>query len=308
MNKDVKILLKKGIIFLLPVFVWVCIVLLVDPFNYFNASSIISTNTKQKSAQHLNPLLYNTINFKNNPCNSIIIGDSRIRKLPTERIKELTGDSYYTMHSNAAKLNEIIDLFWFCTAHAELKNVLIGINFNLFNEYAYSNRVADVKELINNPLIYIFNSNTAETVYLSLKNEFFGIKEKPLKDRNEFWEFNIQTVAKNHYLKYKYPKNIIERLREMSYYCKKHKINLKFLIVPVHQEFHKRLLFYKLSVEEERFKNEIRDIATVIDFDYPNSITNNRACFGDPLHTTDSVSRIIVNEIFTDSLVIGRKL
>ena len=80
------------------------------------------------------------------------------------------------------------------------------------------------------------------------------------------------------------------------------------LIVPVHQEFHKRLLVYELLTEEERFKNEIRAIGSVIDFDYPNSITNNKACFGDPLHTTDSVSRIIVNEIFSDSLVIGKKL
>ena len=63
------------------------------------------------------------------------------------------------MYSNAAKLNEIIDLFWFCNEHSKLKNVLIGINFNLYNEYAYANRVADVKEMIGNPLIYIFNGN-----------------------------------------------------------------------------------------------------------------------------------------------------
>ena len=36
--------------------------------------------------------------------------------------------------------------------------------------------------------------------------------------------------------------------------------------------------------------------------------TNNKACFGDPLHTTDSIGKIMVDEIFLDSLVIGRKL
>ena len=308
MQKDVKILLKNGCVFLLPALAWICIVIVVDPFNYFNISNLISTNAKEKSAQQLNSLLYNTVNFKNNPTNSIIIGDSRIRKLPVERIKELTGDGYYSMHSNAAKLNEIIDLFWFCTTHAELKNVLIGINFNLFNEYAYANRVADVKELIDNPFIYIFNSNTAETVYLSLKNEFFGIKEKQPKDRDKWWEYNIQIIAKNHYSKYKYPEGVLARLQEMSDYCNEHKINLKLLIVPIHEEFHNRLVYYELSAEEERFKNDISAIGTVIDFDYPNSITNNKVCFGDPLHTTDSVSRIIVDEIFADSLVIGRKL
>jgi len=90
---------------MLPTIAWICIVIVVDPFNYFNVSNFISEKAKETSAQQLNSLLFNTVNFKNNPTNSIIIGDSRIRKLPTEKIKQLTGDDYYTMHFNAAKLN-----------------------------------------------------------------------------------------------------------------------------------------------------------------------------------------------------------
>ena len=88
MNKEVKILLRKGCVFILPIIAWICIVIVVDPFNYFNVSNIISEKAKEKSAQQINSLLYNTVNFKNNPTNSIIIGDSRIRKLPTEKIKQ----------------------------------------------------------------------------------------------------------------------------------------------------------------------------------------------------------------------------
>ena len=308
MNKDVKILLRKVGIFVLPVFAWICIVLIVDPFNYFSVSNLISIKAKGKSAQQLNSLLYNAVNFKNNPTNSIIIGDSRIRKLPNERIKEITGDTYYTMYSNAAKLNEIIDLFWFSTEHSKLKNVLIGINFNLYNEYAYANRVADVKEMIDNPFIYIFNNNTAETIYLTLKNELLGISGKGGRNKEEFWNYNIQTIAKNHYSKYKYPEKILERLQEMSAYCKTNGIKLTVLIVPIHLDFHNRLMDYNLSEQEQRFKNEIKGIGNVIDFGYANIITNNKACFGDPLHTTDSIGKIMVDEIFLDSLVIGREL
>lgn len=308
MNRDVKILLRKVGIFVLPVFAWICIVLIVDPFNYFNMSNLISIKAKKKSAQQLNSLLYNAVNFKNNPTNSIIIGDSRIKKLPNERIKEITGDTYYTMCSNAAKLNEIIDLFWFSTEHSKLKNVVIGINFNLYNEYSYANRVADVQEMIDNPFIYIFNNNTAETVYLSLKNELLGINGKKERNKEEFWNYNIQTVAKNHYSKYKYPDKILERLQEMSTYCKVNGIKLTVLIVPIHLDFHNRLVDYNLSEQEERFKNEIKEIGNVIDFDYANIITNNKACFSDPLHTTDSIGKIMVDEIFLDSLTIGIKL
>ena len=65
---------------------------------------------------------------------------------------------------------------------------------------------------------------------------------------------------------------------------------------------------FNLTKEEMQFKEEISSIGNVIDFDYPNSITNCRSCFTDPIHTTDSISMIIVNDLFTDSLVVGKLL
>ena len=105
MNTELKKLLHKGFIFIIPIIAWICIVVTIDPFNYFNLTKTISQQSKEKSAQKLNSLLYNSLQFKNHPTTTVIIGDSRIRRLPTERIKELTGDDYYILHSNAAKLN-----------------------------------------------------------------------------------------------------------------------------------------------------------------------------------------------------------
>ena len=308
MNTELKTLLRKGGVFILPIIAWVCIVATIDPFNYFNLTKTVSQQSKEKSAQKLNSLLYNSLQFKNDPKTSIIIGDSRIRRLPIERIKELTGDNYYTLYSNAAKLNEIIDLFWLTNEYAKLENVIIGINFNLYNEYAYSNRVADVQEMIRNPFIYIFNWNIAETVYLALKNEFYGIQKNDRRNKEKFWKHTISTVATNHYSQYRHPNLILKRLREVGAYCLKNKINLNLIIVPHHQEFHDRLVHFKLTKEEIKFKEDISSIGRVIDFDYPNSITNCRNCFTDPIHTNDSISMIIVNDLFADSLVVGKLL
>ena len=110
-EKRCKNITKKRGIFITPIIIWIIVVVIVDPFNYFNISKSIFLESKIESAKKLNSLLYNLIEFKNNPQPNIIIGDSRIRKLPTDRIKEITGDSYYTLHANAAKFNEIIDLF-----------------------------------------------------------------------------------------------------------------------------------------------------------------------------------------------------
>ena len=308
MNTEIKILLRKGFIFILPIIAWVCIVGAIDPFNYFNLTQTISRPSKEKSAKKLNSLLYNSLQFKNHPTTSIIIGDSRIRNLPIQKIKELTGDDYYILHSNAAKLNEIIDLFWLTNKYTKLENVIIGINFNLYNQYAYSNRVADVEEIIRNPFIYIFNWNIAETVYLALKNEFYGIQKNNKRNKEKFWEHTISNVATNHYSKYRHPDSTLKRLKEVGTYCLKNKIKLTLIVVPHHKEFHDRLVDFNLTKEEIQFKEEISSIGRVIDFDYPNSITNCKNCFTDPIHTTDSIGIIIVNDLFTDSLVVGKQL
>ena len=308
MNTELKILLRKGGIFIIPIVAWVCMVVTIDPFNYFNLTKTISNQSKEKSALKLNSLLYNSLQFKNHPTTSIIIGDSRIRRLSTQRIKEITGDDYYNLHSNAAKLNEIIDLFWLANEYAKLENVIIGVNFNLYNEYAYSNRVTDVQEMIRNPFIYIFNWNIAETVYLALKNEFYSVKEDKRLNKEKFWKHTISNVASNHYSKYQHPYSTLKRLREVGTYCLKKKINLNLIIVPHHKEFHDRLVYFNLTKAEIQFKAEISSIGRVIDFDYPNSITNCKSCFTDPIHTNDSISMIIVNDLFNDSLVVGKLL
>ena len=173
MNKDLKKIITKFSVFAMPILIWIGLLSIVDPFNYFQLNNFITIKSKEKTAKKFNSLLYNTIAFKNNPSPNIIIGDSRIKRFPLESIKKLSGDDYFILHSNAAKLNEIIDLFWLTNKKIKLENVIIGINFNLYNEFAYANRVSEVEEMIQNPLLYIFNGNVMEmtfkaAIYLSL--------------------------------------------------------------------------------------------------------------------------------------------
>ncbi len=308
MNNNIRILIRNSFLFMLPIISWIIVVIIVDPFNYFNLSNKISEKSKLESAQNLNSLLYNVIYLKNNPTKNIIIGDSRIRKLPTDEIKVLSGNDYYILHANAVKLNEIIDLFWLANDYEELENVIIGINFNLYNEYAYSDRVTVVEELINNPLIYIFNWDVLETTCLSLKNEFLPLVDKRKRDGKKFWQYTLNTTAKNQYSKWKEPISNLDDLKKVSDYCKQSNINLTLLITPHHKDFHDKLLEYKLYEEEINFKNQLRGLARVVDYDYSNSITNCRECFGDPIHTSDSISKVIVTDLFGDSLTIGREI
>ena len=323
MNKDLKKIITKFSVFAMPILIWIGLLSIVDPFNYFQLNNFISIKSKEKTAKKFNSLLYNTIAFKNNPSPNIIIGDSRIKRFPLESIKKLSGDDYFILHSNAAKLNEIIDLFWLTNKKIKLENVIIGINFNLYNEFAYANRVSEVEEMIQNPLLYIFNGNVMEMAFkaaiyhfsnvaipdvkrnIMLKKELNG---KSYKDKKVWWDYNIKTVAKNQYSKYKYPKKIKERLNEVNKYCEDNDINLIFINVPHNVEFSNRKNDFNLSNAEAQYKKDISEFGTVIDYDFPNQITNCKKCFTDPIHTNDSINLLMVREIFSDSLIIGKRL
>ena len=323
MNKDLKKIIAKFSFFAIPILIWIALLCFVDPFNYFQLNNFITIKSKEKTAKKFNSLLYNTIAFKNNPSPNIIIGDSRIKRFPLESIKKLSGDDYFILHSNAAKLNEIIDLFWLTNKKIKLENVIIGINFNLYNEFAYANRVSEVEEMTQNPLLYIFNGNVMEMTFkaaiyhfsnvaipdvkrnIMLKKELNG---KSYKDKKVWWDYNIKTVAKNQYSKYKYPKKIKERLNEVNKYCEDNDINLIFINVPHNAEFSNRKNDFNLSEAEAQYKKEISEFGTVIDYDFPNQITNCKKCFTDPIHTNDSINLLMVREIFSDSLIIGKRL
>ena len=323
MNKDLKKLIINCGIFSIPIVMWILTLFVVDPFNYFSDNKVIDEQTKLQSARKLNSLLYNTIAFKNNPTPNIIIGDSRIKRLPIKEIKKLSGDDYFILHSNAAKLNEIIDLFWLCNDFTKLENVLLGVNFNLYNEYAYANRVQEVKEINTNPLLYIFNGSVLEITSKIIFNHITDLgfpnisrsimlkkamDGKSYKDKKVWWDYNIKTVAKNQYSKYKYPKKIKERLNEVNKYCEDNDINLIFINVPHNVEFSNRKNDFNLSNAEAQYKKDISEFGTVIDYDFPNQITNCKKCFTDPIHTNDSINLLMVREIFSDSIIIGKRL
>ena len=127
-------------------------------------------------------------------------------------------------------------------------------------------------------------------------------------DKQAWWNFNINTVAKNQYSKYKYPKELKDRLNEVNKYCEDNDINLIFINVPHNVEFSNRKNDFNLSNAEAQYKKDISEFGTVIDYDFPNQITNCKKCFTDPIHTNDSINLLMVREIFSDSLIIGKRL
>ena len=78
------------------IIIWIIVVVIVDPFNYFNISKSISLESKIESAKKLNSLLYNLIEFKNNPQPNIIIEIQELENFQLIELKKLLVLIYIT--------------------------------------------------------------------------------------------------------------------------------------------------------------------------------------------------------------------
>jgi hypothetical protein len=79
------------------------------------------------------------------------------------------------------------------------------------------------------------------------------------------------------------------------------------VIVPHHIVFSGECRISAPTGESARFRRELNDLGVrVIDYDYPNAVTAEKSNFRDPLHCNETVSSMIVNEVFGGKTTLGR--
>jgi hypothetical protein len=303
---------KKGLIFASPLLLWVLLVVVVDPFDYFNWSHVFSEQAKKDNAASLNSILFNMLKEAHDPCENLIIGDSRAEDLPLEHINEITGRRYFILGANALKLNESIDLFYFANRIKTVKRAVFTLNFNEFNEYAFADRVTSVEAMIHDPLLYLFDGSVAQAGYYVVKSSLTqrqSISSVPPMSRDAWWDYIVTVRGKEHYERFRYPAALYQRMQEMIAFAKAQDTEIAFIIVPNHADFQKRVREFGLDDEYLEFKRDLSRLGVrVVDYDYVNDITTNRSDFRDPLHSNETIGILIANEVFHGPLLKGKLL
>lgn len=304
--------IKAGALFVLPLVAWMLLVVLVDPFDYFNVSHLFSERTKKENAASLNTLVFNMLKEKHSPSEDVIIGDSRAENLPLQYINKITGRDYLMLGANALKLNESIELFYYANKIKPIKRAVFTINFNEFNEYAYADRVTSVEAMARNPLLYMFDGNIAQAAFYVVKSSATkqnSISSVPPMSKDDFWNYIVTVRGKEHYGRYSYPDDLYQQMQELVAVAKPQGTEITFIIVPNESDFQSQVREFGLTDSYLRFKRDMSNLGVrVIDYDYLNAMTTNRANFLDPLHYNDAYGMMIAKEVFQGPLVNGRLL
>lgn len=311
-NKDLNLLiwnpmkrfLKKILFFSIIPLLYLIPAIYIDPFNIIhkeNNPTLIKLES-QISAK-LNRPLYKLQKYSEQPTDLILLGDSRTDMLKSSIFEKLTGIKSTNLAYGGGSLLEIIETFWYVTKIHDIKQVYIGINFSLYNEYYNRNRVTEAIMLKSSPLAYLFSEYCYKSLFLitksliTKKNSNIGV---PSLNKEEFWKFQLDSSASKHYRFYKYPKSYQKSLIEISTYCTANNIKLVFFIPPTHIDLQQKVKEFSLETEEKIFKTFLANLGTTYDFDYPSDITRNYNYFNDPYHSNDSISEIVIKAIVTD--------
>lgn len=296
-----KKLIIKSIIFLIPFLLLISSIVVIDPFNYFHIFKLTDDTVKKQLSSQINYALWKVIDFKDKPAPNIILGDSRMNKIRSEVVKELTGDDYFNFCYGGGTLQEIINTFWYADSLTDLKSVYIGLSLVLYNMSNMRDRVRDAIDTTEKPLLYLVNRDVIKASFRLLKTVFekdFDDIETPNMDRDEFWAYQLGIPTTRYFANYIYPDQIYQKLRELVNYCNNKNIKVIFIIPPTHISLQEKIKEFYLIEAQKRFLKDIMALGTVYDFDYPNILTENRRNFADPYHLNKEMIHLITQEIW----------
>ena len=284
----------------------------IDPYNLIRIEKNKHLSTiKSEISLPLNYRLYKLSNFLNNPTDVVLLGDSRVDAINTSYFDNLNGKKSTNLAYGGGSLSEIIESFWFVSNIHNLKEVYIGINFNLWNKNNDLNLVNEALNQIQSPINYVFSNDCLKSTFLILKTLIFEQEkidiEKPNLSKSEFWKDQLESSANNFYKIWSYPTGYMFELSQIANYCKLNNIKLVFFTPPTHIDLQSKVIQFNLVSEELNFKSDLSKLGTYYDFDFPNEITENNNLFNDPFHSNDSVTKIVINEILSGELHYAKK-
>jgi hypothetical protein len=294
--------LIRLLIYLIPLPVYLAVIALVDPFDYIGKNNFISEDVKTEISEKLNPYLWKLIEYKHNQSPRIILGDSRAAKIREYHIKEKTGLDYYNLAFPGGTLADMIETFWYADSRVELREVYMGISFNLYNDFEQKNNVKQAKSIMKNFFSYAFSKIVFTSAFKDIQKQFLqknvtvGVPDMNAED---FWKYEIEIIGKRFYQKYRYPQNYHDELEKISEYCKNKKIKLVFFMPPNHVEWQKRVSDFNLENQRRTFIQDITELGPLFNLDEENDFTVNRRNFLDPVHP--------VNDSLLVSTLWGRK-
>ena len=303
-----KKLIRNLAYFSIPIILYILGIIVVDPYNRFNVSSLIDSQSKYELTNRSHEfkskanMLWKLIEFKRTPKDKIIVGDSQGFYFREELIEELTNEEFYNFCVPAANFETTTKVFWYAAEKVKLKKVYYQVSFALSNSHFSYNLFDEAMEFIKKPNEYVFSKEILRDSYANLmfhytndsvwvKDPYFEKPDAEIDSLSEAWADVI-------FDDYNYPESHISELQKISNYCKENNIELEFIVMPNYQWVNDYIENNGINVHQEQFMQTVASCGKVHDFSKLESICPNRDLFYDYFHCTQNVVDSLTAEIW----------
>ena len=257
---------------------------------------------------------------------NIVLGDSRMANLNMDLAEEMAGEPYTMLGFGGAQTGELIELFWYATEHTELKKVVFGINLYSTIDEQGPGRIPLIIEQAEDPAAFILHAghwlgaiNAAKTKLMNSMWSALGQPERMTfpedptdysrkqdipQEMGEKYRKNLEDyrdlIRKNFGPAPEVRQETVDKLIEVVEYCNANGIEIVFVYPPIHISIYELYEEMDILKEAEKYKGQLRAIAPSIDFEFPNSFTENDDNFYDGYHLPNTVKPYLVELVFTD--------
>ncbi len=286
------------LIFLIPFIMILVINIVIDPFEYLNGPGL--GFDKKAVSLPLDYRLYRLNLYRKHPLPSILLGDSRMAAISTVEIERVSGRDFYNFAYGGGTLEEALITIDYAAGICKLKEIVIGIPFNLFDASNSRESVTQSIKIIKNPPSYFFSYKTSRASLYCCMYILTGknpVSENPKISKKDFWIRQLKASDAT-YSNYSYPHDYETKLFTLSQWCKKNNVDFKVIIPPTHADLQNQVKQHNLENEYVKYKQFISSIATVYDYDKLTSITADSVNFKDPYHFSDRIMKMIVDDVW----------
>ena len=298
---------------LMPLCLVAVINLVIDPYLYFYSPTFKKVNQlKPEREKHL--MLSKAAEINYIEAKIIFLGSSRVMSgLNTEYPGLKYTNSTYNLGLPGANMYQIMHYFNHALANqSQIKQVILGIDFFMFNEYLKNLENFDetrlgkkivVKDIINSLLSIDALEASITTFNANLSNQNKSNSKEPKTSRFKRWLTNFLSYE-GFYGKYNLSQARLENLQAIIDKCKQNNIDIKVFISPTHATQYEAMNIAGLSSTFEQWKREVVKITPVWDFSGYNSITteliNDRMeNYIDNSHYSPKVGDLVLNRILS---------
>jgi len=163
--------IKTIIVFIIPFIALAMILIYTDPYNVIRKEHDEKfSELKSQISYKINYALYKLQEYNYNPTDIIVLGDSRANTLDSGLFELVTGKRSMNLAYGGGTIREIIETFWIANKIHELKQVYIGINFNLYNALNSKSRVVEANNIRESLISYLTSKYCMKSTFLILKS------------------------------------------------------------------------------------------------------------------------------------------